>query len=85
MDGTPPAGALGNLWIDPAFIGRGIGRALWEHATHVAADLGFTSLLIDADPHAEGFYRAMGATRVGESASTAVPGRLLPQLRFVLS
>jgi hypothetical protein len=41
-------------------------------------------VLIDADPFAEGFYLAMGAERIGEVASDALPGRMLPQLRVLL-
>ncbi|MGI5239832.1 GNAT family N-acetyltransferase [Dactylosporangium sp. CA-139066] len=82
LDGSPPAGELGNLWIDPAFMRRGIGRALWNHAMATARTLHFTTVLIDADPNAEAFYTAMGAERVGAVPSSVIPGRLLPQLRF---
>ncbi|WBB52533.1 GNAT family N-acetyltransferase [Verrucosispora sp. WMMD573] len=85
LDGVPPEGELGNLWIDPTQIRRGIGRRLWEHALAAARALGFTALLIDAEPHAEGFYAAMGAERIGTVPSTVVAGRLLPQLRFGIS
>jgi GNAT superfamily N-acetyltransferase len=81
LDGAPPTGELGNLWVDPAFLRRGVGRRLWEHAMRTAAGLGCTAVLIDADPHAEGFYLAMGAVRVGAAPSTVLPGRLLPRLR----
>jgi ribosomal protein S18 acetylase RimI-like enzyme len=84
VDGAPPEGELGNLWIEPDHLRRGIGRRLWQHAMAAAEDLGFTSILIDAEPNAEGFYRAMGATTVGEVPSTAIPGRMLPQMRIVL-
>ena len=76
---------LGNLWIDPRHLRRGVGRLLWEHAIETARRLGLTSLLVTADPHAEGFYRAMGATRVGRVPSEIAPGRLLPQLRVTIS
>ncbi|HTJ32387.1 MAG TPA: GNAT family N-acetyltransferase [Dactylosporangium sp.] len=85
LDGTPPVGELGNLWIEPAHLRRGIGRRLWTHAIDTARTLGFASLLIDADPHAEGFYAAMGAERIGTTPSTAVPGRVLPRMRVHIS
>jgi GNAT superfamily N-acetyltransferase len=75
---------LGNLWIDPAHLRRGVGRRLWEHAVETARRLGRAELLVVADPHAEGFYRAMGAVRVGEVASEVDPGRRLPLLRAPL-
>ncbi|MFC4068968.1 GNAT family N-acetyltransferase [Actinoplanes subglobosus] len=84
LEGMPPEGELGNLWIDPAHMRRGHGRRLWRHATATAGAAGFTSLTIDADPSAEGFYLAMGAVRVGAVPSSVTPGRLLPRLRYRL-
>ena len=75
---TPPQGTLEDLWLDPGAIGSGRGRCLFDHALRTAASLGLTSLLIESDPHAEGFYLAMGAVRIGERASAS--GRSLPLL-----
>lgn len=50
----------------------------------VARALGLSSLLIDADPNAEGFYLRMGAERVGEVPSGSISGRMLPLLRYGL-
>jgi hypothetical protein len=58
--------------------GTGAGRRLFEHASRTASELGFTQLSIEADPNAEGFYLAMGATRLGERRSPS--GRSLPLL-----
>ncbi|SDY14110.1 N-acetylglutamate synthase, GNAT family [Micromonospora pattaloongensis] len=80
VEGAPPHGELGHLWIDPASIGTGMGRRLWEHAMGTARAAGFTRLMIEAEPYAEGFYLAMGAVRVGETPSGSVPGRVLPLL-----
>lgn len=85
IDGQPPDGELGNLWVIPEAIGTGLGRRLWEHAMAAARTAGFTCLRIEADPHAEGFYRAMGAERVGDAPSGSVPDRTLPLLRFSLA
>jgi GNAT superfamily N-acetyltransferase len=84
LDGAAPVGKLGNLWIEPVHLRRGIGRRLWEHAVAAARAAGFTEVLIDADPHAEGFYLAMMAERIGAVPSTAVPGRFLPLMRYRL-
>jgi GNAT superfamily N-acetyltransferase len=75
---TPPQGTLEDLWVDPEAIGSGMGRRLFDHALVTAAALGLTSLLIESDPNAEGFYLAMGAERIGERASAS--GRTLPLL-----
>jgi len=78
VEGEPPRGVIGMLFVDPGAMGRGVGRLLYAHALRVAADLGFTRLTIDADPNAEAFYRRMGAVTVGRTPSGSVPGRTLP-------
>ena len=76
---------LGTLFLEPHTIGHGYGRQLWQHALTTARQLGCHELLIDSDPHAEGFYRAMGAQRIGVSPSGSIPGRMVPLLRFELA
>lgn len=84
IDGEPPRGELGNLWVTPEAIGTGLGRRLWEGALSVARTAGFTSFEVEAEPNAEGFYRAMGAVRIGETPSGSVGGRVLPLLEVTL-
>jgi GNAT superfamily N-acetyltransferase len=74
---------LDHLWVIPAAMGRGIGRALFEHAVTQARDRGFNSIKIEADPNAEPFYRRLGAKRVGTSVSK-IDGqpRELPLLEY---
>jgi GNAT superfamily N-acetyltransferase len=76
---------LDHLWILPSAMGRGIGRALFEHAVEEARTLGHRLLQIEADPNAEGFYARMGARRVGETI-TVIEGqrRVLPLLVYDL-
>jgi GNAT superfamily N-acetyltransferase len=76
---------LDSLFVEPAAIGQGVGRRLWEHAVNMARSLGCAALEFQSDPHAEGFYLAMGAKRCGESESTVIPGRMLPLMRYSLS
>ncbi|GAB2725708.1 GNAT family N-acetyltransferase [Kitasatospora kifunensis] len=85
LEGNPPEGALGMLFVEPDAIGQGIGRRLFEHVTASARTLGFQHLTIDADPNAEPFYLAMGATRIGSTPSASIPGRTLPLLRITLT
>jgi N-acetylglutamate synthase-like GNAT family acetyltransferase len=75
---------LNDLWIEPAAIRGGAGRALFAHAVATARAAGDAAFFIESDPNAEGFYRAMGAARTGERVA-AVTGRTLPVLRFDLS
>jgi GNAT superfamily N-acetyltransferase len=78
LEGEPPQGDIGMLFVSPDAMRRGAGRLLYGHALATAARLGFTRLMIDADPNAESFYRAMGAVTVGRTLSGSVPGRTLP-------
>jgi len=73
---------LDNLWVHPAYVRQGIGRALLQHAAKIAASDGIDRIAIDADPHAEAFYLACGAHRVGAVAApiAADPQRQRPQL-----
>ncbi|MTE22256.1 GNAT family N-acetyltransferase [Streptomyces sp. TRM43335] len=80
VEGRPPHGSIGLMFVDPPAIGQGVGRLLFEDALHRARAAGFTRLSVDADPNAEGFYRAMGAVRTGTAPSGSIPGRVLPQL-----
>ena len=75
---------LEDLWLEPAHIGSGLGRVLFEHAVGVARALGARRLEWDAEPYAEGFYRAMGGKEIGRSPSAAVEGRTLPRMRLTL-
>ncbi len=64
-----PRPDLNHLWILPDAMGRGIGRALFEHAVQQAKELGFATFEIEADPNAEPFYLHMGAERVGATVT----------------
>jgi len=64
----------------------GVGRALLEHALQTACALGYRFMDFESDPNAEGFYRKMGAVRIGERP-TPISGqseRVLPKMRFEL-
>ncbi|MCX2970924.1 MULTISPECIES: GNAT family N-acetyltransferase [Streptomyces] len=80
LEGEPPTGVLGMMFVAPQVIGQGVGRLLFEHTVAAGRDLGFTQLTIDSDPHAEPFYRAMGAVRTGGVPSGSVAGRVLPRM-----
>lgn len=77
-----PVAILDDLWVAPAFMGKGIGRALFDHARHMAQQQGAVRLEIEADPNAVGFYQHMGATIVGEIQSGM--GRTLPLMEVSL-
>ena len=72
---------LEHMWVAPDVIGTGVGKQLFLAAMEKAAELKLSSVEISSDPNAEGFYRKMGAYRVGETASE-LDGepRILPRL-----
>ncbi|MEU9160737.1 GNAT family N-acetyltransferase [Streptomyces sp. NPDC048424] len=71
LEGAPPRAALGLLFVEPSAIGQGVGRLLYRDVLRRAVELGVRRLVIDADPHAAGFYRAMGAVAVAGPANAS--------------
>lgn len=72
---------LEHMWVAPTHIGTGIGKELFIHAMQIAAGDNVGEVEISADPNAEGFYRKMGARRIGDITSeTAGEPRVLPRL-----
>ena len=57
---------LYGIFVDPPFWKRGVGRMLFEAAVGRAKELKAGALMIHAEPSAEGFYKRMGAIRIGE-------------------
>jgi GNAT superfamily N-acetyltransferase len=57
---------LEHLWVAPAHIGTGVGKALFLDAMERASSFRLSEIEISADPNAEGFYERMGAQKVGE-------------------
>jgi len=76
---------LGLLFVAPGWIGAGIGRLLLAHARQRAAGMGARTILIQGDPHADGFYRRAGARHIGERESASIPGRRLPLYRLAIN
>ena len=74
------AGELDMLFVEPDFIGAGVGRVLFQAAVQAAMARGWRRIYIESDPQSEGFYEQVGAVKVGERLSGSVPGRILPLL-----
>jgi GNAT superfamily N-acetyltransferase len=58
---------LENLWVEPAAMGRGIGRRLFEQAAAYGREHGCLRMEWEAEPNAKGFYERMGAVYVRDS------------------
>jgi len=70
---------LEDLWVIPAQMGNGVGRALFDHARRLSKERGYQFMRWESDPNAVGFYLKMGAHQTGERHSN-VEGqpRILP-------
>lgn len=66
------------LFVEPDVIGAGIGACLVDDAMCEARARGYQKMIIQGDPHAAGFYVAIGASQIGEQESGSIPGRYLP-------
>ena len=75
-----PSAEVAQFFIAPEAIGSGLGRRLWRHLERSARAAGARRLEVDSDPHAEGFYLAMGMVRRGTAPSGSIGGRMLPHL-----
>ena len=75
---------LDKLFVEPMHIGSGAGRALMEFAVAEARSRGYARMAILADPNAAEFYEKLGAAYLGEKASDAIPGRVLPYFELKL-
>jgi len=74
---------LDDLWIEPDWIGCGIGSQLFRAAVEQARQLGATRLEWEAEPNAVGFYERMGGRYLRESAPTEL-GRTVPVMGLEL-
>jgi len=75
---------LHDLFIEPPHIGKGHGKKLWDYAVNLARSLGFSRLVLTADPNAEPFYAHQGAVRIGEKTSPVGSDRKLPVMEYIL-
>lgn len=69
---------LDKLFVDPNFMGQGVGRQLMKAAKALAREHGFTAMEILSDPNAVSFYERMGARFIEDAPSDTIPGRTLP-------
>lgn len=76
---------LDHLWVRPDAMGQGVGATLFRHAMRRARACGASTLWIESDPNAQGFYERMGARKAGEHAGDVdgIP-RVLPVMEVLL-
>ena len=73
------------LFVEPQYIGKGIGRMMLQHAKARAASQGASRMVIQGDPNAASFYEKAGALLNGSRESSSIPGRQLPLYELNLS
>jgi GNAT superfamily N-acetyltransferase len=69
---------LNDLWVEPGWIGRGIGTKLFRFAAERARRLGARTMEWGAEPNSVGFYEKMGGRRLRDHISEW--GRITPYM-----
>jgi GNAT superfamily N-acetyltransferase len=57
---------LDDLWVEPEWMGKGVGSKLFDHAVSLARRSGATRLEWEAEPNAIGFYEKLGGRYLRE-------------------
>jgi GNAT superfamily N-acetyltransferase len=73
---------LDDLWVEPAWIGKGVGSGLFAAAREQARRLGASRLEWQAELNAVGFYERMGGRFLREQLGDW--GRPLPVMGLAL-
>jgi GNAT superfamily N-acetyltransferase len=82
---APPADGvvvLDHLWVDPAWMRRGLGSRLFRLAADRARELGAQRLEWSAEPNAVGFYEKMSGRKLRDHVTEW--GRLAPWMGLEL-
>jgi len=82
---TDETSELEKLFVEPAAIGRGVGRKIFGALRDEALSQGAARMLVTADPDAVPFYERIGFRKCGHEASGSIPGRTLPVLSLDLA
>jgi GNAT superfamily N-acetyltransferase len=75
---------LEDLWVEPAWMGKGVGSELFRSAVAHARSAGVELLQWEAEPHAVGFYERLGARHLRDSEPSAW-GRIIPVMGIDLA
>jgi N-acetylglutamate synthase-like GNAT family acetyltransferase len=76
---VPPSdgvAVLDDLWVDPAWMGRGLGSRLFRVAADRARELGAKRLEWGAEPNSVGFYEKVGGRKLRDHVTEW--GRVAP-------
>jgi N-acetylglutamate synthase-like GNAT family acetyltransferase len=67
---------LEELWVEPDWMGGGVGAQLFRHSVERARELGSSRLEWVAEPGAVGFYEKMGGRSVRDEVSGSFGHRM---------
>ena len=68
---------LENLFVEPQYIGKGIGKRLMSDFLNRVINSNYQKVLLDADPNAENFYAKLGFKVIGKR-KTSIKNRFMP-------
>jgi GNAT superfamily N-acetyltransferase len=74
---------LDDLWVEPEWIGRGVGTMLFEASADHARERGAKRMEWEAELNAVGFYEKVGGRYLRDSEETEL-GRVLPVMELRL-
>jgi GNAT superfamily N-acetyltransferase len=74
---------LDHLWVLPVETGKGVGRALFEHAAALSRQIGASRMVWESDPNAVPFYQHLGARVTGQAWT--IMDRYVPLMELILA
>lgn len=74
---------LDYFFLQPEYIGKGLGRKMWHKVIQICKQQGWHSFELYSDPNAEPIYHSLGATTIG--AYESFPGRKVPLMQYILN
>ncbi|MEM9337795.1 MAG: GNAT family N-acetyltransferase [Bacteroidota bacterium] len=75
---------LDNIFIEPDYIGKGIGKQLMNDFLKRIKALTVQTVTLDAEPNAAGFYQKFGFKTISKKQSS-IPGRHIPVMELSFS
>ena len=57
------------FFLDPRYIGKGIGLLMWDSCLDTAKTLGIKDFVLNSEPNAETFYLKLGCKKIGYKKS----------------
>ena len=75
---------LDYFFIHPNYIGKGLGRKMWDSCIETAGTYDMPYFVLWSDPNADRFYKAMNCVKIGERKSPVLPDRYPALFKYSL-